>query len=482
MDENKLKTAFPDMVVLKDPSRASLFKNLSLPSYMRDWLVMKFSDQTGKTNIEGVQNYIEKYIPGKNEWEKIKQQLNFNQDVTILVKIEISVDIKDGNTLFEIPAFGGSRKGACGIVDEEVIRLHKDDLLKGSDCWGIIRLRRALDTSKKKVEGYIKMTDWAPFCPYTVDLDFFGEARKQFTLEEWLDVLISAVDYNPDGYTFDAKMAMLCRLLPFVEKRINIMELAPKGTGKSYVFENISKYGWLIASGTVTRASLLYDNAKKKGGLLTRFDYVAFDEMQTMKFQEPDQIQTALKSYMENGVLKGNDTSVPADAGIVILANIDAEDFDEEKNMVSGLNKMFGESATLDRFNGILQGWRIPRLNENSIAKGWALNSEYFSEILHGLRSSTKFETIVDEILEVPKGADHRDVSRIKSLCTAFVKLLYPNAKTKDDIPEEEFIKYCLNPSLGMRRTIRKQLTIIDPQEFSNSEVPDIKYKDSANE
>ena len=110
------------------------------------------------------------------------------------------------------------------------------------------------------------------------------------------------------------------------------------------------------------------------------------------------------------------------------------------------------------------------------------LNSEYFSEILHGLRSSTKFETIVDEILEVPKGADHRDVSRIKSLCTAFVKLLYPNAKTKDDIPEEEFIKYCLNPSLGMRRTIRKQLTIIDPQEFSNSEVPDIKYKDSANE
>ena len=124
---------------------------------------------------------------------------------------------------------------------------------------------------------------------------------REFTTQEWIDVIISAVDYNPDGYcnkdgevSEETKLFFLRRLLPFVEKRLNMIELAPKGTGKSYVFEKISKRGWLISGGTVSRASLIYDNAKKVGGLLTRFDYVGFDEVQSITFEQPGQILAAL--------------------------------------------------------------------------------------------------------------------------------------------------------------------------------------------
>lgn len=123
-------------------------------------------------------------------------------------------------------------------------------------------------------------------------------------------------------------MIFLRRLLPFVEKRVNLIELAPKGTGKSYVYEKISKRGWLISGGTVSRASLIYDNAKKAGGLLIRFDYVGFDEVQSITFEQPGQIQQALKHYMEFGEIKGFDAQMSTEAGVIVLGNIDAGKFE----------------------------------------------------------------------------------------------------------------------------------------------------------
>ena len=162
----------------------------------------------------------------------------------------------------------------------DVVSRWKETLLKESENWGIVELIWGKDYSSRQGKGVIKLIEYSPFCPYTVDLEFYKEARRAFTLEEWIDVLISAADYNPAGYDSEQqKLYVLRRLLPFVEKRLNLMELAPKGTGKSYVYQKISKRGWLISGGTVSRASLIYDNQKKTGGLLTRFDFVGFDEI-----------------------------------------------------------------------------------------------------------------------------------------------------------------------------------------------------------
>lgn len=481
MDDKKVRNVFPDMVVLKNPKRTEFFSNLSFPSYMRDWLVMKFSDEKGETDLGRVSDYINKYIPGKDDFEQFKFQLINGESVRFLARVRVSVDIKSGQATFELPDFGGARAGAGGIVENNVVQNWQEILLKESENWGIIELIWTRDYSTKKSSGYIQMTDYSPFCPYTVDLEDYREGRKCFNTEEWIDVLISAADYNPDGYDSERqKLFILRRLLPFVERRINLIELAPKGTGKSYVFHKISKRGWLISGGTVSRASLIYDNAKKTGGLVTRFDFVAFDEIQTMKFSDPGQIQTALKDYMEFGEVTGFDAKIQADAGIVVLGNIDAGKFNTNLNMVDEINPMFRESATLDRFHGMIPGWEIPRMHQGLVANGWALNTEYFAEVLHLLRSETIYSAIVDDCLDIPDKPDTRDYIAIKRVCTALVKLIFPHATKRSDISSEDFIKYCLNPALEMRQDIKNQLRIVDPKEFNVPEkrhIPDIKYR-----
>lgn len=522
MLEDKVRQVFSDMVVLKDPKRSEFFSNLSMPSYMRDWLVMKFSDNQGNIDFDSTLSYIKKFIPDRDAFQVIKYRLMQGSTEKLLARVRLDVNLKKGVVQFELPDFGGSRGGASGIVSDDVLEQYADTLLRESENWGIIELALgstlSLDdefengASEKPSKFYEKlfgkskkekapedddrpqykpneiyMSGYKPFCPYRVDLDFYKEARKNFDIHEWIDVIISAVDYNPSGYvdaegnvSEETKLFFLRRLLPFVEKRVNLIELAPKGTGKSYVYEKISKRGWLISGGTVSRASLIYDNAKKTGGLLTRFDYVGFDEVQSITFEQPGQIQQALKHYMEFGEIKGFDAQMSTEAGVIVLGNIDAGKFDINQNMVENISEVFGESATLDRFHGFIPGWEIPRLNQDLIANGWAINTEYFAEVLHAMRDDLSYAALVDECLEIPAKADKRDMTAIKRLCTALVKLLYPNARRKEDIDADEFIKYCLNPAKEMRAIIKKQLCIIDPKEFDvpgKNTIPDVQYR-----
>lgn len=513
MCEEKIKNYFSDMVVLKDPEKAEFFSNLSMPSYMRDWLVMKFSDSQGNIDYDRTLAYIKRYIPDREEFQYIKYRLMEGSSERLLARVRMEVNLKKGRVQFELPDFGGSRGGASGIVSNEVLEKYADSLLKESENWGIIELALGKylidddyyyesasgiildggkyhavddDPTEEIMPNEIYLTSYKPFCPYKVDLEFYKEARSHFDIHEWIDVVLSAVDYNPNAYldengeiSEEAKLIFLRRLLPFVEKRINLIELAPKGTGKSYVFEKISKRGWLITGGTVSRASLIYDNAKKTGGLLTRFDYVGFDEVQSIKFEQPGQIQQALKHYMEFGEIKGFDSQMSSDAGVIVLGNIDAEKFDINKNMVDNISEVFAESATLDRFHGFIPGWEIPRMNQDMIAKGWAINTEYFAEVLHALRDDLTYAAIVEDCILTPSKADKRDMTAIKRLCTALLKLLFPNVKSKSDITPEDFQHYCLEPAKEMRAVIKKQLCIIDPVEFDvpgKNAVPDVQY------
>lgn len=518
--EDKLRTYFPDSIVLKDPDRSNFFASMSYPSYMRDWLVMKFADETGAVDYSTIEAFIKKNIPTRDDFPLLQFRLTQGETIKMLARIRLTVNVRRQIVEFVLPDFGGK-----GVVADCVLEKWADQLLKESENWGIFELKLAeaedaelflpeeetpqeegsffkkffknagkedAETSvgkkekpkKPKIhEGEVVLISYKPFCPYKVDLDEYRAARANFTIEEWLDVLISAVDYNPHGYTDDIgleseqqKLFFLRRLLPFVEKRVNIIELAPKGTGKSYVYEKISKRGWLVSSGSISRASLFYDNAKHTGGLITRFDYVGFDETQSIEFTPQGEIQTGLKTYMEFGEVKGFDAQVPADAGIVVLGNVDASKFNLGCNLVKELNPIFRESALMDRFHGLIPGWEIPRFKNDMIANGWALNTEYFAEVLHKLRDEQCYATIVNQCLDIPKKADQRDLTAIVRLCTAFFKLYFPHIQKKSDVNSDEFIKYCLEPALSMRGAIRNQLHIIDPGEFP-ADLPNIKFK-----
>ena len=192
-----------------------------------------------------------------------------------------------------------------------------------------------------------------------VDINYLVNARKRFSTEEWIDVLISAMEYDPDGFDgLTQKLEFLTRLLIFVEPRLNAIELAPKGTGKSYVFGNLSKYGWLVSGGKVTRAKLFWDKQKQQNGIMKNHDFLAFDEIQTIEFQEPLEIQAALKSYLESGKTTIDNQEFSSECGLMLMGNIPlSQDRQPITNKYfDNLPKEFRESALLDRFHCFIEG------------------------------------------------------------------------------------------------------------------------------
>jgi len=271
---------------------------------------------------------------------------------------------------------------------------------------------------------------------------------------------------------------MISRLLPFVEKRLNLIELAPKETGKSYLYAQISKYGWLVSGGSISRAKMFFDVSKKTPGLVSRFDYVALDEVQSIKFTDVMEMQGALKGYLESGEYRVGDSRGIGDAGLILLGNIEYELMNINQNMFIDLPGIFHESALLDRFHGFIKGWDIPKMKESLKANGWALNTEYFGEIMHMLREEISYRAAVDELLDLPKNSATRDTEAIKRICTGFLKLLFPNATDIPKIDIDEFQMYCLEPAKSMREVIKMQLGIIDYREFGGVKIPDIQIKE----
>ena len=243
------------------------------------------------------------YLPRREEWISIKNRIIYeNERVQILTKISVDIDIKTGDISFSLPDFGLSTKET--IIESHVWEEYKDELVNGQETWGVVELgyRMPDDMAKPKIPGKIKLTGFTNFCPYTVDLDYYKDARNEFTVSEWIDVLLGAIDYNAAGYKDEGeKLAMLMRLLPFVEKRINLLELAPKGTGKSYVFGNISKYGLLTDGGKITRAKMFYDVGRRTPGFICGHDYVAIDEVKLVTFNDVNEMRSIMQGYMEKG-------------------------------------------------------------------------------------------------------------------------------------------------------------------------------------
>jgi ATP-dependent Lon protease len=483
--ENKLKQYFPDMLVFKSSEQGKFFSTLSLPSFMRDWLVMKFCDNNGKIDKEEVSNYVKKTVPKKEQWEHLKYEMTRNfQSIRFLTKIKIDIDVATRTANFILPDFGVPKKKGEAVADWDVVERNKDYLLSPNEVWGIVELvcddGSESKGRKQKIDSknIIRLIDFQPFCPYNIDLDYYIEARKNFKIEEWIDVLLTAIDYNPAGYFgINQKLTMLSRLLPFVEKRVNLIELAPKGTGKSYLFSQISKYGWLVSGGSMSRAKMFYNQNTRTTGLAAHYDYVAFDEIQSISFTDTNEMQGALKGYLESGEFRVGDYRGVGESGLVLLGNIDVELMNVNVNMFVNLPDIFHESALIDRFHGFIKGWEIPRMKESLKVNGWALNVEYFTEIIHMLRNELIYRAVVDELLEVPKNADTRDTEAIKRICTGYLKLLFPHVRRSEEVNIDEFRNYCLEPAKEMRRVIKTQLGIID-NEFSGKIIPEISLKD----
>lgn len=471
--DKKVREIFPEESMLKSKDRYALFSGVNVPSFIKDWLIKRYSDNEGKIDKEGLYSFIEKHIPTKDS--NIRSRLLQGETIQILARIIFESDIKSSEFRFQIPDIG--IKSGEGKVSPIVMR--NDNKLKEGENWGIVTMEYIPKEGKEK--GYAEMVNFKPFRPYKPDYDYFCEARKHFSLQEWIDFLISCMEYNPNSTSFqslDQKLLFLSRLLVFVEPNLNMIELAPKGTGKSYVFNNLSKYGWQISGGKVTRAKLFYDMSTNAPGIIPSYEFVSLDEVKTISFDNPEEIQGALKNYLEQGVFTVGKSKLTSLAGLILLGNIDLDNSRMPIHRIyfDDLPEVFRDHALIDRFHGFLEGWYLPRITEDIKFNGCSLNVEYFSEILSHMRTELVYSGLVKDLLDIPKNADTRDTNAIIRMSTAYLKLLFPHVKSVDDIDREEFRIYCFEPAFEKRKIIRRQLALMD-MEYSEN-MPDIKVRD----
>lgn len=475
LDEKKLREIFPNTTVFKDQNLIATFKSASIPAFLRDWIVKKKAGVDGQIHdMDDLRRYMNVIIPCRDDLLAIQESARNNgASKKFLAKIDIRFNVASNTVSFEIPDLGITHSET--MVEDYVWERIKNELVQKSGGWGLVQLGYLPPEKPERPKGKLTLLEFKNFCPYTVNLEAYRAARAHFTIEEWFDVLLGAIDYNPEGYQdWVEKHTMLTRLLPFIEPRINLVELAPKGTGKSYLFGRVGKYGWLVSGGTLSRAKMFFDIAKKQPGLVANNEFVALDEIQSIEFPDPGEMQGALKAYMEAGEATFGDKRVVGSAGIILLGNIPQEDMNIERDMFRSLPEVFRESALLDRFHGFIQGRNIPRMNEKLKINGWALNTEYFSEIMHLLRNQSEnvlYRSVVENLVSYPAGADTRDTEAILRICTAYLKLFFPHVIKPEMIDITEFKRYCLRPAVQMRTIIRTQLQIIDFPEYGGKNV-----------
>ena len=244
----KIKEVFPDMSVMKKASNNAFFKGRNLPSFVKDFVLRRYTD--GEGNVDGValKQYLDEKMP--IEADSLKQRLLNGQSVNITTRFITSTDIANARVKVNIPELGIN---ADTYVTPQLLHDNPEGLADG-EHWGNITLVYVEPEGKKK--GYVQLTTYYSFEPYKIDTEYFMRAREQFSLDEWLDVLVTVMEYNAEMLSQEQKLEMVSRMLPLVEPRLNMIELGPKGTGKSYVYSNLSKYAWLIGGGKTSRAKM----------------------------------------------------------------------------------------------------------------------------------------------------------------------------------------------------------------------------------
>ena len=449
----KINVLFSDIVIDKALVRSlKIREKRTIPSFVEEWLISRFQKE-GKTNADIYQDvtaFMSKHLPSKTDKERIKHELQSGNEVVILDRFNLRIDIAKDKKLLSIPCIEETN----ARVSNDVI--DKNPLLLEGGQWGAGRLI-------VKPEGKINVIEMVEFNPMQsgkVDLNTLIQARQFFTTREWIFLLLRTMGYEPTAYNESQQDNLILRLLPLVQINLNMMELAPKGTGKSYIYSNQSRYTWLNSGGALTQAQLFKNLNTKEIGLMGRYDLLVLDEGQSISFKGADDIHAKFKDYLESGHYSIANDKITSECGLMILANIDIiNNRPRRYDYIKHLPPMFHDSALIDRFHGIIPGWEIPRFTTDCAALGVGIKADIFGEYLHQLRVVSHDDFPFGQCPQL-KG-DSRDVKAVTRLASGLSKLLLLNPEHAD------YENYVLKPAKELRQRVREQLSELDPNEFS---------------
>lgn len=454
----KLRQYFDGKIVRKDLTK-SIKEGANVPIYVLEFLLGQYCSSDDPDIIEEGVKTVKKILADNfvrpDEAQKVLSILREQGSYTVIDRITAKLNIKQDRYEAEFSNLGVRE---ILLAPEYVSKF--DRLLCGG-IWCIVQLEYEFLEEDKRATP-IRVRKLTPIQMPHIELDEIKEARKKFTKDEWINILLRSTGMEPDKFTEREKWLLLARMIPLVENNFNLCELGPRSTGKSHIYKEISPNSILVSGGQTTVANLFYNMANKTIGLVGMWDCVAFDEVAGITFKDKDGIQI-MKDYMASGSFARGKEEKAASASMVFVGNINQSV--DVLLKTSHLFEPFPEAmaydtAFLDRMHCYIPGWEIPKYRPDFFTNEYGFITDYLSEFMREMRKE-QFSDISDKYFRFGSNLNQRDVIGVRKMISGFAKLLYPNEEfTKEDIAEIVTI------SLELRRRVKEQLKKIGGMEF----------------
>lgn len=462
--DHKAADFFEGYIVRKDLVR-TFARQFPVPTYVVEFMLGRYCASTDPDEIaeglEIVQRQLSSRTVRAGEEELFKAQAYKNGSAKLIDIVSVRFVENEGGYLASLPSLNLNRvRIPDKIVDDNErlltggfyaeVTLEYDSIIaeEKGNAFGIAELR-PIQMSKRNV------------------LDVMAQARERFSSDEWRDFLIRSIGLEPSLLSQRAKDAVMLRMVPFVERNYNMVELGPRGTGKSHLFQQVSPYSHLISGGKATIAKMFVNNATGQRGLVCQYDVVCFDEVSGISFDTKEGVNI-MKGYMESGEFSRGKESIRADGSLVFVGNFDVDV--EHQQRVGHLfgplpQEMRDDTAWMDRIHCYLPGWDVPKMRQELTTNHFGLVSDFFSECMSHLRFQSRVSAMQNRV-HLGGALSGRDTNAVNKTVSGLLKLMYPDAETS--ISDED-LEWAVRLGLEVRRRVKEQQKRVGAAEFRNT-------------
>jgi ATP-dependent Lon protease len=451
--DQKINEVFAGAVVRKDLVKA-VKGNAIVPSFVLEYLLGQYAasddEATIQSGIESVRRILADHYVHRNQAELVKSNIREKGRYRVIDKVQVHLNEKDDTYEATFANLGISQV----LVPPATVNAHQKLLVGG--VWCICDIEYQHSDNARVVPwilGSIKPIQLSNF-----DFDNYTTGRSQFTTDEWIDLLIQSIGFNPDLFGRRAKLIQLARLIPFVERNYNLVELGPKGTGKSHIFSEFSPHGMLISGGEVTVPKLFVNNANGRIGLVGYWDVVAFDEFAGKKKRTDKALVDIMKNYMANKTFSRGVETLGAEASMVFVGNTshNVPYMLKHSDLFDELPESYHDSAYLDRLHFYIPGWEVDTIRSEMFSDGYGFVVDYIAEVLKSMRDAD-YSDRYQQHFTLGSDISTRDRDGIHKTFSGLMKIVHPHGEaTKEQI--EEILRFAVEG----RKRVKDQILRID--------------------
>lgn len=451
--DEKINEHFQGLVVRKDLVK-TVKGNAIVPTYVLEYLLGQYcatSDEAEiQAGIDTVKGILEKHYVHRRDAELTKSNVKEARINKVIDKIAVTLNEKKDCYQASFSNMGISKV----VVSTEIIKNHPKLLVSGVWCIAEVEY---LYTEDKESSPWL-LNSIKPIQMSKFDMDSFLAKRSEFTSDEWIDLLIQSIGFNPETMSRRLKLMQLTRLVPYCERNYNLIELGPKGTGKSHIYSEFSPHGILISGGEVSVPKLFVNNSNGRIGLVGFWDVVAFDEFAGRKKKADKALVDIMKNYMANKTFSRGIETLGAEASMTFVGNTqhNVAYMLKHSDLFDELPEQYYDSAYLDRLHGYLPGWEVPIIRGEMFSDGYGFVVDYLAEILRAFRNSD-FSPLYREHFELVSDISTRDRDGVQKTFSGLMKVIYPDQKASI-----EEIKELLEYAMENRKRVKDQLMRID--------------------